>query len=46
MATSISTPMSDWREWRRFRAGELAHGGGKQRDIATALGVTAGAVSR
>ena len=46
MATSISEPTSDLREWRRFRAWELAQQGGKQRDVATALGVTAGAVSQ
>jgi transposase len=38
--------MSDVREWRRFRALALAQQGWKQRDIATALGVTEGAVSQ
>src|SRR5215470_7510549 len=46
MPTSISKPTSDLREWRRFRAWELAQQGWKQRDIATALGVTEGAVSQ
>lgn len=36
----------DWREQRRFRAWELHQQGWKQRDIATALGVTDGAVSQ
>src|SRR3990172_3983896 len=46
MPTSISKPMSDLREWRRFRAWDLAQQGWKQRAIATALGVTEGAVSQ
>ena len=46
MPTSISKPTSDLREWRRFRAWELAQQGWKQRSIATALGVTEGAVSQ
>jgi len=46
MATSTSKPMGDLREWRRFRAWELAQQGWKQRDIATALGVTEGAISQ
>jgi transposase len=37
---------TDWREGRRFRAWELAQQGWKQKDIATALGVTQGAVSQ
>ena len=36
----------DWREGRRLRAWELHHQGWKQKDIATALGVTQGAVSQ
>jgi transposase len=36
----------DWREWLRMRAWDLVLSGWKQRDIASALGVTAGAVSR
>jgi transposase len=36
---------TDWREARRFRGWELAAQGWKQKDIATALGVTQGAVS-
>lgn len=35
-----------WREWRRFRALQLKDRGWFQRHIATALGVTEGAVSR
>src|SRR5215467_2832091 len=46
MPTSTSKPSVDLREWRRFRAWELAQQGWKQRDIATALGVTEGAVSQ
>jgi transposase len=46
MPTSISKPTSDLREWRRLRAWELARQGWRQRDIATALGVTEGAVSQ
>jgi transposase len=45
MRTS-SKPTVDLREWRRFRAWELSQQGWKQRDIATALGVTEGAVSQ
>ena len=36
----------DWREQRRFRAWDLHQQGWKQCDIATALGVTEGAVSQ
>ena len=36
----------DWREGRRRRARELAQQGWKQQDIATALGVTPGAISQ
>jgi transposase len=36
----------DWREGRRQRAWELKQQGWKQQDIATALGVTPGAVSQ
>jgi transposase len=36
----------DWLEGRRRRAWELKHEGWKQQDIATALGVTPGAVSQ
>jgi transposase len=46
METSISKPTTDVREWRRLRAWELAQQGWKQRAIATALGVTEGAVSQ
>jgi transposase len=45
MPTSAK-PTVDLREWRRFRAWDLAQQGWKQRDIATALGVTEGAVSQ
>lgn len=43
MKTTIAT---DWREVRRRRAWDLKRQGWKQRDIATALGVTEGAVSQ
>ena len=36
----------DWREWRRMQAWRLKQLGWKQRQIAVALGVTEGAVSR
>ena len=36
----------DWREWRRFRAVELAQQGWVHRDIAAALGVSEAAVSQ
>ena len=45
MRHSNSRPR-DWREWRRMRALDLDRRGWKQRDIAVALGVTEGAVSR
>jgi transposase len=45
MATKQSAKL-DWREERRFRAWELHQKGWKQRDIATALGVTEGAISQ
>ncbi len=41
-----SSEAQDWREGRRLRAWELKQAGWKQRDIAAALGVTAGAVSQ
>ena len=37
---------SDWREARRIRAWELKQKGWRQKDIAEALGVSAGAVSQ
>ena len=43
---STKTPQLDWREGRQRRAWELNEQGWKQQDIATALGVTAGAVSQ
>lgn len=36
----------DWREWRRFRAVQLARSGWVHRDIADALGVSEAAVSQ
>src|SRR5215471_13579939 len=36
----------DWREWRRLRAWELKQQGWQQCAIASALGVTEGAVSQ
>jgi transposase len=39
-------PKADWREERRKRAWELKQAGWKQRAIAAALGVSAGAVSQ
>src|SRR5438046_2561148 len=41
-----STPPQNWREGRRMRAWELHEAGWKQKDIATALGVSEGAVSQ
>lgn len=43
--TTVAAP-HDWRAARRLRAWELAQRGWKQREIATALGVTEGAVSQ
>ena len=37
---------TDWKEARRLRAWELVRQGWKQQDVATALGVTGGAVSQ
>ena len=37
---------TDWKEARRLRAWELVQQGWKQQDVATALGVTGGAVSQ
>ena len=45
MEPTSSAPQ-DWREWRRLRALALHQQGWKQRDIATALAVTPGAVSQ
>lgn len=44
MGQSLSATAADWREGRRLRAWELAEQGWSQRQIATALGVTSGAV--
>lgn len=41
-----STAAKNWREERRMQAWKLHQQGWKQRDIATALGVTEGAVSQ
>ena len=46
MSKEVSSRVTDWREGRRLRAWELSEQGWKQRDIARALGVTAGAVSQ
>jgi transposase len=46
MSGTDSTQAADWREGRRIRAWELKQEGWKQRDIALALGVSAGAVSQ
>jgi transposase len=44
--TLTSQQAKDWREGRRLRAYELSQQGWKQKHIATALGVTPGAVSQ
>ena len=41
-----ATPAKNWREERRMQAWKLHEQGWKQKDIATALGVTEGAVSQ
>jgi transposase len=46
METLTTERPTDWREWRRLRAWDLYEQRWKQKDIATALGVTAGAVSQ
>lgn len=46
MKTLSSTQAADWREGRRLRAWELDQIGWTQQQIATALGVTQGAVSK
>ena len=46
MTTHTATLPQDWREGRRLRAWELFGAGWKQQDIAAALGVSKGAVSR
>jgi transposase len=45
MGTATSSP-HDWKEWRRLRAWELKQQGWAQRDIATALDASPGAVSQ
>ena len=45
MSTQKPLP-NDWREYRRLRAWQLYQADWKQKDIATALGVTEGAVSQ
>jgi hypothetical protein len=39
-------PPQNWKEYRRFRAWDLAQQDWKQSEIALALGVTPGAVSQ
>ena len=46
MEALLSQDAKDWREGRRLRAHELSQQGWRQKDIAAALGVTAGAVSQ
>ena len=46
MSGTHSSQAADWREGRRIRAWELKQEGWKQRDIAQALGISAGAVSQ
>src|SRR5512143_4257811 len=45
MRSTDSRP-HDWREWRRLRALDLARQGWRRRDIAVALDISKGAVSR
>jgi transposase len=46
MEKTLSSQATNWREGRRLRAWELHQKGWKQREIADALAVTQGAVSR
>ena len=46
MNTNLSSQASDWREGRRLRAWELHKQGWAQQQIADALGVTQGSVSK
>lgn len=46
MDKQAKKPTKDWREARRERAWDLKQKGWKQKDIAEALGVSAGAVSQ
>jgi len=46
MNTNLSSQASNWREGRRFRAWELDQQGWTQQQIADALGVTQGSVSK
>ena len=46
MDEKTKQPPKDWREARRIRAWELHQKGWQQKDIAEALGVTAGSVSQ
>lgn len=46
MNTNLSSQASDWREGRRLRAWELYKQGWAQQQIADALGVTQGSVSK
>lgn len=46
LGMNVSPPPTDWREGRRLRAWELYQQGWPQKQIAAALGVSAGAVSQ
>jgi transposase len=46
MEKTLSSQATDWREGRRLRAWELKQQGWSQREIASALSVTDGAVSQ
>ena len=46
MEKNLSSQVTNWREYRRFRAWNLFQLGWKQKDIAIALGVTKGSISQ
>lgn len=46
VSSALSSQATDWREGRRLRGWELHEAGWSQSEIATALGVTSGAVSQ
>lgn len=46
MERNISCQVTNYREYRRFQTWELFQKGWKQKDIAVAMGVTKGSVSR
>ena len=46
MEKNLSSQVTNYREYRRFRAWELYQLGWKQKDIALALGVTKGSISQ